>query len=290
MATTAKSSSTELAQVQTSVDEQNAALIKADEDMLMEFFGENAKDGRENIGSDDVSIPRLAILQPMSPVTQDRESKAFAGDIYEIINKVNYGQSLNFVPLYFFGTRTMWDAPTPGAKIECIARDGEHGTKYGACAKCQFTKWTENEKGESIGSRCTEFKNILLIPVPQGEDYRGLSPVVYSAKRTAIGPLKQMLTAIQSYRYKTREVPMYARMWNLKITTQTNEKGTFYSPVFTGMDLIQDLPMLKYMKGMYEAMRSVQDKFDINQEGPGGDEKGAPGDAVDANFTPRSDI
>lgn len=83
---------------------------------------------------------------------------------------------------------------------------------------------------------------------------------------------------------------MYARMWNLKITTQTNEKGTFYSPVFTGMDLIQDLPMLKYMKGMYEAMRSVQDKFDINQEGPGGDEKGAPGDAVDANFTPRSDI
>lgn len=287
---TTKKASTELAQVQESVDGQNAAAIQADEEMLMEFFGVNAKDGRENIGSDDVSIPRLAILQPMSPIAQDREAKAFAGDIYEIINKVNYGATLNFVPLYFFGTRTMWDAPTPGAKIECIARDGEHGSKYGNCAECQFTKWTENEKGEPVGSKCTEFKNILLIPVPSGEDYRGLTPIVYSAKRTAIGPIKQMLTAVQSYRYKGREVPMYARMWNLKVVSQTNEKGTFYSPVFTGMDIIQDLPMLKYMKGMYESMRAVQDKFNIDQEGPGSEGGGGRTDAVDAQYTPRDDI
>jgi hypothetical protein len=287
---TAKKASTELAEVQGSIDEQNALVNQANEDMLMEFFGDNAKDGRENIGADDVTIPRLSILQPMSPIAQDRESGAFAGDIYEAISKTNYGQTLNFVPLYFFGTRTMWDAPTPGAKIECIARDGEKGTKYGLCSQCEFTHWTEDEKGAPVGSKCTEFKNILVIPVPAGEDYRGLSPIVYSAKRTAIGPLKQMLTAIQQYRYKTREVPMYARMWQLKVATTTNEKGTFYTPVFTGLDVIRDVPMLTYMKGLYESMRSIQSKFDIDQEGPGNDSPPNRGDVVDANFVPRTDI
>lgn len=266
----------------------------ANQEELLGFFGENAQDGRENIKSDDVSIPRLAILQPTSPQTQDREAKAFAGDIYDVLNKVNYGnKGLKFIPLYFFGTRTKWLNPKEiNSPIECIARDGEHGSKYGKCISCRFTQWTEAEdsKGNMVpeGPGCTEFKNILLIPLPDGQDYRHMSPIVYSAKRTAIQPIKNMLTQVQQFKFKGMAVPMYARMWELTVVQKTNDAGTYYVPQFDGLDVILDMEMLRYFKSVYGTMKEIQSKFDIAQENDGSG--GGGGEVVDAKFTPRDDI
>jgi hypothetical protein len=252
-----------------------------DEEELLSFYNETGKDGKENVRSDDIIMPRLAILQPTNPQVTDRLGQA--GDIFNIVTNVNYSnKGLKFVPLLFYMNRIKWESPDPGAKLECIARDGEHGSKYGACMACVFKEFGQDGSQPS----CTEFKNILMIPLPDGESPYDQAPVAFSGKRTAIGIMKNFVTQMMNLRHKGTEMPMYSHIWQLGVAKETNEKGTWYSPQFTNMGPIKDIRLLKYLQSVYKQMQASQAKYMIPQENEEYAARPASNTVEDAEYKP----
>lgn len=252
----------------TQTDDTKQALANQEE--LVAFLGEYGKEGKENITSDDILIPRLAILQALSPAV--KEKKGYAGDIFNTVTKVNYGsEGITFIPLFFYSSRICFSSNDPGANIECTARDGLHGSVKdglhgnGICARCPQKEFTTNaQTGASEQPRCTEFKNVLALPLPEGESPTHQVPVIISGKRAAIGVMKQFLSEVQAFRYKGLEMPMYARIFRMIPKEEKGQKGDYFNPSFESMGLIQDLTLARFLQGVYRQMKEAQSRFVID--------------------------
>lgn len=244
-------------------------------DELLEFMGEHGREGKEMVRAEDIIIPRVAVIQALSP--QVKERRAGLGDLFNIVTGANYGPEMSFIPLFFFTTQIMWDSPNPGASIECLARDGEHGSRYGACASCKYREFSTDNNGLSVQPKCTTFKNILLLPYAEGVALTEQSPAVFSGKRTGIREISAFITRATSERFAGRELPLYMGIWKVKTVEATNEKGSFYVPKFDFQNVVMDINEVRYLHGVYKSMKESQARLDIQQEGPG--------DTIDAEST-----
>lgn len=273
-------------------------VAEAPSDEMLAFFAEAKGEGLEKVGADDVVIPRLTIIQSMSPQVKART--AGPGDLFNVVTGANFGEKgVKFVPLFFWGSRTEWTSNDPGADIVCTARDGENGSvkdaehAFGKCAQCPKRQFTMDDKGKAVMPKCTDYKNVLLVPLPDGEDYRDQHPVAFSAKRTGIQAFKNFLTACNSFKMGGVKLPLYSHIWLLRPQELKNEKGDFYGPGFEDMGLIQDMNMLRYFQGLCREMKAIQDKFYIpeeNNEGGSSVAASSGGDSIDAEFVANSGI
>jgi len=68
--------------------------------------------GSENVGTDDIVIPRLLLLQQLSPQLDKTDALyiegASAGDICNSLTGVNYGSDVTIVPIYFRKEYVVW--------------------------------------------------------------------------------------------------------------------------------------------------------------------------------------
>ena len=276
--------------------QEQQAEMSAEEQELLDFLGLSGKEGKENITSDDIVIPRIAIMQALSP--QVKERTAQMGDIVNIVTGENYTKGsaaneavLHFIPLLFFGNRIKWESPNPGSPIECIAKDGEHGSKYGECRPCVFKEFTTNNtNGKNDQPLCTEFKNIMIIPLPSDSNPYDQAPAAFSGKRASLGAMKQFLTQVTALRYNGREVPMYAHRWAVRSVEVSNAAGSFYVPKFEDLGMITEMSLLKYMRTIYQQMEKARDKFTIPQDNvedaPTNVTPKTGGEHIDADWVP----
>lgn len=226
-----------------------------------DMFDESAHEGLENVGSDEIILPRLAILQATSPLT--REDGYKQGDLVNSLTGHNFGKKLEFFPLIFFVSRTNWvDNTVVGGPIDCQARDGEHGTKkdaahaMGLCQSCVFSQWSDGEP-----PHCTQFKNVLLIP-----KVADATPMAFSAKRSAVKPTNLFLSAAAMLRRKDKPVPFYGSSWFIESELKQNDEGTFYVPRFTRGTLIEDPVAFMSLRSLYQEMKAAQSKIVVPQE------------------------
>jgi len=78
--------------------------------------------GQENVGVDDLTIPRLGVIQDLSP--QHKESKpeyiegAKAGMLFNNVTSELYDKSVIFVPVYFRKEWVIWKLQSAGGGFE----------------------------------------------------------------------------------------------------------------------------------------------------------------------------
>ena len=92
-------------------------------DMVINTQGE-APMGFEDEDSDDMIIPRIKIVQTLSP--ERKEKLADEGDIINSLTK----EKLNgkkFIPVFKFNSNILWKDRSEGGGIACHARDGRIG-------------------------------------------------------------------------------------------------------------------------------------------------------------------
>lgn len=74
--------------------------------------------GQENVGMEDVSIPRLDILQDLSPRVKKRDPSyvqgAEAGMLFNTVSSTLYGSSVYFVPVYYKKEFLIWKKQNTG--------------------------------------------------------------------------------------------------------------------------------------------------------------------------------
>jgi len=93
----------------------------------------------------DLVIPRILLMQYLSPWVTDDESNIQAGEFVSSVTKHKYGKEFKFVPFKFFKTRFLFFSRESGGGIECASRNGrfpEIGLLHSEdCESCPYAQW-----------------------------------------------------------------------------------------------------------------------------------------------------
>lgn len=156
--------------------------------------------------SDDMIIPRVKIVQTLSPERKDK--KAEEGDIINSLTLERLNGKV-FVPVFKFNNNIDWKDRADGGGIQCIARDGKVGEKSTGetmlCASCRRCEFDNTKQGKEAAPKCTKYINFFGFF--QGER----TPIILSFSKTSFNEGKKM--------YSLAKVTMQ-NMWNFGYTLQ----------------------------------------------------------------------
>ena len=169
--------------------------------------------GLENVGQEDVLIPRLCIAQAMSPEVTKGDPKhikgLLPGEFFNSVTQEKYGERVIVVPLFFFHQF-----------LEFIPKE------QGGGVAASYSRREDVPAGDldfKDGEKpvVTEFKNEMCLRIdPQTG---AMTPVVVSFKSSGLKMAKKWNSLMRG-----TNLPAYARSYVLEITTEKNTKGTWY--------------------------------------------------------------
>lgn len=83
-----------------------------------EHVKDESSRGQENVGMNDITIPRLDVLQDLSPQAKKRDPAyiegAEAGMLFNTVSAILYGDKVFFVPVYFKVEWLIWKLQSDG--------------------------------------------------------------------------------------------------------------------------------------------------------------------------------
>ena len=141
-------------------------------------------EGMEDMGQEDMILPRYSIVQPTSKGTGDTEpgwfwnnlAKEAVNAVFAVILRVNH-------------TRTLWSGDLADKTPECSSYDGITGRTYGTCAGCQFNAWGGKEV-----KYCKQGYMFLCTDPSSGEKF------MIGAMGTSVRPAKLLISQFMNKR------------------------------------------------------------------------------------------
>lgn len=185
--------------VATEVAEQKSAAVSTQVEAPMGFEDEEP---------DDMIIPRIKVIQTLSPERKDKLAEE--GDIINSLTKEKLNGKV-FIPVFKFNNNVDWRDRAEGGGILCIARDGKVGEKSDGtkvmCASCKRCEFDNTKQGKEAIPKCTKYINFF------GFFAGERAPIILSFAKTSYNEGKKM--------YSLAKVTMQ-NMWNYGYTL--NEK------------------------------------------------------------------
>ena len=219
-------------------------MIKKEQSML-DSMNTGAPMGFEDEETDDVIIPRIKVIQTLSP--ERKEKIAEEGDIINSLTK----EKLNgkkFIPVFKFNNNVWWKDRSEGGGIQCVARDGRVGRtsddKVVMCQQCRRCEFDNSKTGKDALPTCTKYINFFGFF--EGER----APIILSFSKTSYNEGKKL--------YSLAKVTMQ-NMWNYCYTL--NEKlmvkgnNEWYVPVMTAAGATSDEDR-EFAYAMFRAYRN----------------------------------
>jgi len=199
------------------------------------FIDSSDRTGTDNIGADEIRLPRLAISQGLSPQLTPGDPKHIPGlSLFQFFNDLTgeiYGPGpIKFIPL----RRDV-------RRIEYIPRSEGGGVRdLNVPANDPRNEWTEGKDGERVPPAATkyiEFISLLL------QDGKVPEPIVISIKDT--NKFNREASTRLSTFIKLKQAPIYAGVYSVKVGTGKNDSGTFGIPVIDQEGFVQDEALYK---------------------------------------------
>jgi len=187
--------------------------------------------GLENLERADMTLPRLALCQALTPQRSKSDPKYILGltegEFFNTITRERYGEMVQLVPLLFYKTRILFGPMDEGGGLRCQSPDnligiGEPG---GTCIKCPFSQFGSARNGEGKGTACNQFFNYAALIVNDG----GVTPeglLVFSLKSSALKVAKDWNALI-----RIRNLDIFAGVYEVKSVERKNDVGRWYEPV-----------------------------------------------------------
>ena len=156
--------------------------------------------GFEDEEAGDMIIPRIKIVQTLSPERKDKLAEE--GDIINSLTKEKLNGKV-FIPVFKFNNNIDWKDRADGGGILCIARDGKVGEKSDGtqvmCASCKRCEFDNTKQGKEAIPKCTKYINFF------GFFAGERSPIILSFAKTSYNEGKKL--------YSLAKVTMQ-NMWN----------------------------------------------------------------------------
>jgi hypothetical protein len=143
-----------------------------------------------DMGAEDLSIPRITVLQGLSPEVS--EGLGTPGDLFVKGLNQNLGKAaVEIIPLLRNRSRIRWKAMDEGGGILCQALDGLNGVgdPGGDCQACNFKEWiVKDPKSGKMKPGCDLFQNVICV-LRKEEEW---VPMALSGSRTKLKALKDL--------------------------------------------------------------------------------------------------
>lgn len=259
-----------------------------------DFMKQYAGQGTEHLDQQDVEIPRLQLLQSLSPQVQDGDHKA--GHFYHTIAEEALGNELKIVPLFVTKRYLLWRPRHEGGGILARADDGKHWSPPNAEFKVKpykdnskqvtwKTKPTVQESGlANWGSTDVDDPNsqpaatAMLCVVAYLPDHPELSPCLITLQRGAITAAKKFMGKI-----KISGAPSFGQYFLMSGFKDNKGSGDFYNYSFERQGLVEDEEEFNYYKSLYDGFAATGIKIrdeealqDEEQSGGGNAAKDGP--------------
>lgn len=227
--------------------------------------------GFEDEDAGDVIIPRVKVIQTLSP--EARERIAFEGDIINSLTKEKLNGKV-FVPVFKFNNNVWWRDRADGGGIQCMARDGRIGTMSdGAtmmCAACRRCEFDNTKQGKAAVPTCTKYINFF------GFFAGERMPIILSFSKTSYNEGKKL--------YSLAKVTMQ-NMWNYgykldekKMAKAGNE---WFVPVMSAAGPTDEADR-EFAHQLFLAYRNKMQEVDYDMDDPGAGVTSAPVADVEA--------
>lgn len=212
--------------------------------------------GRENVDQTDLVLPRIKLLQPLSPEVQEAnegDAKVEAGHLFNTLTQQDYGPSIIFIPVIHFKSRIYWRNREEGGGIQCAAQNGvnpvatSEDTFAKVCTECTLPNWKNDaEIGEDKAPKCTIYYNFAIII--DGET----NPIALSMERTKVKTAKKLLSLI-TY---TGNLDMFAKKYKIGVTKEKNKRGTWYNYTIEPVGFVSP-EEFKLAEAAYQSLKSL---------------------------------
>lgn len=172
--------------------------------------------GFERLDMESVSMPRVKVMQGLSPELQDEDYDFRQGDIIHGLLMEKMPEK--FIPLMIWDSRIKFIPRDEGGGIECRSYDAKSGMAEGAssarpCSSCPYAHWDGDTPPE-----CTLTVNVLAL-------FEGYTmPVVIQFANTSWkygNKFKQMAVFSGG--------DIFGKKYKLVSKKETNPKGVFYT-------------------------------------------------------------
>ena len=270
-----------MAKPNTAVAVQSNNSLPAAPDFMKQYAGE----GAENIANSEVEIPRIKLIQALSPELQEQDDLK-QGEFWHTVAEQSLGKSLNIVPLYIAQVYILWNPREGGGGILARADDGVHwspnsgefsvkinkGTKTvtwkmaPTVAASRLAEWgtydPDNDKSQPAATKM--YNVVAFLP-----DFPELSPCVITLQRSAIKVARRFLGKL-----KITRAPSYGQVFTVSSTQEQGDQGPYWNYKLSSNGFVTDENAFNHYRGLYEQFKETGVKIkDI--EGAGDDDTGS---------------
>lgn len=195
-------------------EEQNVALFG---DARPDYVQGNGR-GSEGVGTDDLSLPRLSIIQDMSPQRKKDKPEyiegASEGMAFNTASNKLFTKPILFVPCFFRSEYVAW-------------KDRDAGGGFGGAFPTQekAEDWINSQENPDQWDVTYTHQHFGLMVHPDHTEAKPhLEDVVISMSRSQLKPSRKLNTMIQQ-----DGGDRFARAYRMSVVQDRSEKGEFYN-------------------------------------------------------------
>lgn len=240
----------------------------------MEEFdsGGNIPAGLENVTASDLIIPRLTILQDLSPQTKPKKKEYIKGAAPGMFCDVGTGEvfkgDIILLPVFYVKKYLEWEPRGQGSKGPVF----DHGTSKDILQQCKMVEGESGSKKPMLpnGNYIAETAQYYLLNISARN-----RPSFLPLTSTGLSAAKRWMMQITNERVPRPDgtefqPPIYYRSWIAKAAEESNAKGDYFawafSPGQTVLELDPTGELLEKAKDFYAQARLGNVRGDMNIE------------------------
>jgi len=246
------------------VVEENAGLALVPDFMGMDDFGNT---GFEGADKDSFAIPFLQLLQKMSPLVDEDDSKhikgAKAGMLFNTVTQKLYDGKVGVIviPCAYKRTFIQWAGREAegGFKGEFKPEQIEQMLANGTIVALDGKLYKPGEDGSVNEKKSDRYEDtrshFVLVVDPETGEY---GQAIISLSSTQIKASKMLMTALQQKKVDTAQgkktPPTFANMVKVTTVSMSNDKGSWSGLRFDLDGLVKDVNIYNEAKAFYKAV------------------------------------
>ena len=238
--------------------------------LAINVFEADADKGTQNITQEDLALPFLKVLMPLSPEVNKRDGKyvegAEPGMIFNSVTKELYdgAKGINVLPCHYLKQYVEWQdrGMSTGAPVAIHKADSDIMSKV---TRDKFNK-DRLANGNYIETTANHFVFLL------GDNP---STALISMKSTSLSVSRKWLTTMMGLKLQGEKglftPPTYSHIYNLKTVQMTNDKGTWFGWTYNKVGPVKDTAIYEMAKNFSERISKgkVQAKPEAAESRPG---------------------
>jgi hypothetical protein len=216
--------------------------------------------GSENVTIQDITIPRLSMVQDLSPQRKKNNAEYIEGCeegmLFNTVTNELYASSVLFVPVYFRLEWLVWKHRDAGGGLQGVFATQEEAVEFVGQHPLAGQTTEKNEPVLDVQDTAQHF-GLLLDPNSPAEDPRA-TEIVISMSKSQLKPSRQFNSQI-----RIAGGDRWERLYRFSAVQVDGGKGEYYNWKVEQLGFVSEA-IFAQAEGLYDSVKSG--KRDVNRD------------------------